>query len=142
MYEKIIKWSMLALLLLSAAIVILGYALGFEENDGTMVDTLFYWTYLMIGIAIGAAVVVNVIVNAINEPKSLIKTGLVILGCVVVVALAYFTASGSPVDGQWTVEPSYETLKFTDMILNLTYFLFGVAILSIIGGFIYNAIRK
>ena len=80
--------------------------------------------------------------GAINNPKSLIKTGLVIVGAAVVVAFAFLTAKGAPAQGFVGQQPEFTTLRNTDAILTITYLVFGVSIVAIILGMVVNAIRS
>ena len=68
--NKIIKWGMLALILVSVGLLIWGFAKGFAGNA---VDVLLYWTYIMLGLAVFSWVVIGLIVGTKNDPKSLEK---------------------------------------------------------------------
>lgn len=138
-YTKIIKYLSWALLFVSAAIAIWAYAINFTD---AAVDTLLYWAYAMVGVGILAAVIIGVVISAINNPKSLINILIGIVGVVVVVAIAYFLAPGSPAIGYVGPEITADTLKFTDTILNLTYLACGAAVIAIIVGAVMNAVRS
>lgn len=142
MYKKIFKWAMIVLMLIGAVLTIYGYATGFTVSDGAPVDYIFYWSYLMLGIAIVAMLIVGLIISAINDPKNLIKTGVYLVAAVAIIAIVYFTASGEPAMGMLGKQPSDQILKLTDTILNLTYLIAGVAALVIVGGIIYTSIVK
>ena len=58
--NKIFKWILLGLILISVGILIWGFAVDFESNDGTPVDVLLRWAYIMVGVAIAAIVVVGI----------------------------------------------------------------------------------
>lgn len=139
MYEKIIKYISLALLIISAVIAIWAYAVGFTD---AAVDTLLYWAYAMVGIGIVASVIIGIVISAINNPKSLVKMGIGLVAVAVVVGIAYLIAPGSPAIGYVGKEIPASTLKFTDTILNLTYFACIVAICAIVFGAILNASRS
>ena len=51
-YAKIIKVLLWVLMILSLGVLILGTVKGFEANDGKMTDLLFYWAYVVLGIAL------------------------------------------------------------------------------------------
>lgn len=142
MYKKIFKWAMIVLMLIGAALTIYGYATNFTVNDGAPVDYIFYWSYLMLGIAIAAMFIVGLVIAAINDPKSLIKIGVYLIAAVAIIAVVYFTASGDPAMGMLGKQPSDTILKLTDTILNLTYLIAGVAALVIVGGIIYTTVLK
>ena len=134
---------MWVLLLVSVAVSIYGFAVGFESNDAQPVDVVLYWAYALVGIAVVSAVIVSVVINAINNPKSLIKLGIVLLAAAVVIGGAYLLAPGSPAVGLVSAElPSAGTLKLTDTILNLTYLACGAAVLSVVVGEIVALFRK
>ena len=137
--NKIIKWGMLALILVSVGLLIWGFAKGFAGNA---VDVLLYWTYIMLGLAVFSWVVIGLIVGTKNDPKSLVKIGIVILGVAVLCFIAFLLAKGNPAMAYNGPEVSAGTLKLTDTILNLTYIVGGAAILAIIVGEIRMAIAS
>ena len=61
---------------------------------------------------------------------------------VAVVAVAYVLAPGTPAVGYLGDPVSDGTLKLTDTMLNLTYFLFGGALLALVAGWVIGATRK
>lgn len=139
------KWVMLALMLVSLLVVILGWLKGFPEHpvdDNGSVDPLLYWTYFMVGAATLSAIGVSVFIMAKNNPNSLKKLGLVLGGAVALILIAYVLAAGSqPV--AYNGEPVTKgTLKLTDTILIITAIAGIGAVLSIIGGEIWNKIRN
>lgn len=143
--NKIFKWVMLALMAISIIIVVAGFLTGLPERttdpSGT-VDLLLYWAEWMVKGTIILLVVVNVVIMAKNNIKSLVKLG-VIIGCALVLCLlAYVLAAGSqPV--AYNGEPvSDGTLKLTDTILIITALAGIAAILSIVGGEIVSKIRN
>ena len=137
--NKIIKWGMVALLIISVALLIWGFSRGFEGNA---VDVLLYWTYIMLGLAVFSWVVIGLIGSTKNNPKSLVKIGIAILGIAALCLVAYLLAKGNPAMAYNGPEVSGGTLKLTDTILNLTYITGGAAILAIIVGEIRMAIAS
>ena len=137
--NKIIKWGMVALIIISVALLIWGFSKGFEGNA---VDVLLYWTYIMLGLAVFSWVIIGLIVSTKNNPKSLVKIGIVILGVAALCLIAYLLAKGNPAMAYNGPEVSAGTLKLTDTILNLTYITGGAAILAIIVGEIRMAIAS
>ena len=136
--NKIFKWAMVLLIVVSVVLLVLGFAAGWKEGN---VDTLLTWTYIMVGLALAAVIVVGLIIGAMNDPKSLVKLG---IGLVVVAAVcfaAYLIAPGAPAMGMLQ-QPSAATLKLTDTILYLTYFAGIVAVLAIVVGEIRLAITN
>ncbi|MBR4809077.1 MAG: hypothetical protein IK031_02210 [Bacteroidales bacterium] len=137
--NKIIKWGMVVLIILSVALLIWGFTQGF---GGSAVDVLLYWTYFMVGLAVFSWVVIGLIVGTKNNPKSLIKIGVILVGIAVVCLIAYLLAKGDPAMAYNGPEKSAQTLKLTDTVLNLTYFAGAAAILAIVVGEIRMAIAS
>ena len=137
--NKIFKWGMIALILVSVVLLIWGFTQGF---GGNAVDVLLYWTYVMLGIALFSWVIVGLVVGAKNDPKSLVKIGIVILGVAALCLIAWVLAKGDPAVGYTGPAVSAGTLKLTDSILNLIYIVGGAAIVSIIVGEIRMAIAS
>lgn len=142
MYSKIIKYISWALLLVGVAVGVLGFIVGFTENDAMAVDVLLYWAYAMVGIALGAIVLIGIYVGATTNPKGLMKSGLVLLGACAIIAIAYLIAPGTEAVGYNGAPVTGMTLKLTDTVLNLTYLSCGAAVLAIIVGSIVSATRK
>jgi len=142
-YAKLFKILLWVLMILSVGVLIWGWLVGFEKNDGQMTNVLLYWAYIMVGLALVAVICVGLYVSATTNPKSLIKLGLVAVGVVVLVGIAYVLASGAPAVGITSAKlPTDSELKLTDTILNLAYILGGAAILAIIFGEVMSVIRK
>ena len=137
--NKIFKWGMIALILVSVALLIWGFTRGF---GGNAVDVLLYWTYAMVGLALFSWVVIGLVVGAKNDPKSLVKIGIVILGVAALCLIAWVLAKGDPAVGYSGPAVSAGTLKLTDSILNLIYIVGGAAILAILVGEIRMSIAS
>ena len=133
---KIITWG---LILVSVALTLWGYISGFQDDA---LNSLLIWTYAMVGIGIAAVAIVGTIISAINNPKSLFKLALIICAVAVIVAVAYVLAPGTTPIGWIGGELSETTLKLTDTVLNLTYFICGCALLAFIVGPVVNFIRS
>lgn len=132
---------MVALLVISIAILVWGFVVGFESNGGQAVDTLIYWAYIMIGLALASWVIVGGIVSAKNDPKSILKTVILIVAIAAVCFVAYLLAPANPAVGREGLD-EIGKLKLTDTVLNLTYFAGAAAILAIIIGEIRLAITN
>lgn len=138
-YSKIVKIVLLVLMVISVAIGVWGFVADF--NDAS-VDGLLRWAYVMVVLGIGIAVILGLAIAVINNPKSLIKMLIFLVGCAVIVGVAYFLAGGDPLVGYIGAQPSEGTLKMTDTILNLAYITCGAAILAIIAGACLEACRN
>ena len=141
-YAKIIKWILAVLFVVGIVFSFYGFAVGFESNGNAPVDNMLYCAYAFALITVAAVVFGVVVIGGINNPKSLLKllAGLVVI--VAVVAVAYVLAPGTPAVGYLGEPVSDGTLKLTDTMLNLTYFLFGGALLTLVAGWIIGATRK
>ena len=141
-YEKIIKWVLAILFVVGVVFSFYGFIVGFESNGNAPVDTMLYCAYAFALTAILAVLFGVVVIGGINNPKSLLK---LVLGLVVIAAIvagAYFLAPGTPAVGYLGEPVSDATLKLTDTILNLTYLLFGGALVALVVGWIVGATRK
>lgn len=141
-YSKIFKWMMIVLIVLSAALCVYGFSVGFESNGAAPVDLLFYWTYVMIAIAAVAVIIVGVAIAAKNNPKSLVKMLIGLVAIAAICFVVYLISPGSPAVGLTTEQPAQSQLRLTDTILNLTYLTSAVAIIAIIVGEIIVSVRN
>ena len=141
-YEKIIKWILVALFVVGVVFSFYGFAVGFESNGNAPVDNILYCAYAFAAVAILAVLFGVIVIGGMNNPKSLLKLFIGLVACAVIVAGAYLLAPGTPAVGDLGEPVSDGTLKLTDTILNLTYLLFGGAILSLVAGWIIGATRK
>ena len=141
-YEKIVKWVLAALFAVGVVFSFYGFAVGFESNGNAPVDNMLYCAYAFALTTIIAVVFGVVVIGGINNPKSLLKLLLGIVAGGAVIAVAYVLAPGTPAIGYLGTPVSDGTLKLVDTVLNLTYFFFGGALLTLVGGWIIGAIRK
>lgn len=141
-YEKIIKWILAVLFVVGIVFSFYGFLVGFETNGNAPVDNMLYCAYAFALITIAAVVFGVVVIGGINNPKSLLKLLAGLLAIVAVVAVAYVLAPGTPAVGYLGDPVSDGTLKLTDTMLNLTYFLFGGALLALVAGWVIGATRK
>ena len=137
--NKIIKWCMIALIVISVGLLIWGFSKDFADNA---VDVLLYWTYCMLGLAVFSWIVIGLIVGAKNNPKSLVNIGIILVGVAALCLVAYLLAKGDPAVAYNGPAVSAGTLKLTDTILNLTYIVGGAAIVAIIVGEVRMAIAS
>ncbi|MBO4916254.1 MAG: hypothetical protein J5374_00060 [Bacteroidales bacterium] len=145
-YGLIIRIIELVLILISVALLVWGWVKGYPAtvaDDNGTVDPLLFWAYIMVGIALFCILIVGLFLAIKNNPKVLVKYGLVLLGIAALCLVCYLLAKGAPAVGLTSMDqPSAGTLKLTDTILNLTYVTGAAAILSIIIGEIIMAIRN
>ena len=140
--NKFFKILMLVLILVSAGLLVWRSVVVFTTKDGQAVDVLFYWAYVMVGLAVASWVLVGLVLMAKNNPKSLIKVGIVLVVAAALAFVAYLLAPGNPAVGRENISPAdtLATLKLTDTVLNLTYFAGAAAVVAIIIGEIRLAI--
>ena len=141
-YEKIIKWVLALLFAVGVVFSFYGFAVGFETNGNAPVDNMLYCAYAFALVTILAVVFGVVVIGGINNPKSLLKLLLGLVVIAAVIAVAYVLAPGTPAVGYLGEPVSDGTLKLVDTVLNLTYFLFGGALLALVAGWVIGAIRK
>ena len=141
-YEKIVKWVLAALFAVGVVFSFYGFAVGFESNGNAPVDNMLYCAYAFALTTILAVVFGVVVIGGINNPKSLLKLLLGLVAGGAIIAVAYVLAPGTPAIGYLGEPVSDGTLKLVDTVLNLTYFFFGGALLTLVVGWIIGAIRK
>ncbi|MBQ7771294.1 MAG: hypothetical protein IJ402_01040 [Bacteroidales bacterium] len=141
-YEKIIKWVLAVLFVVGVVFSFYGFAVGFESNGNAPVDNMLYCAYAFAAITILAVLFGVVVIGGMNNPKSLLKLLAGLVAIAAIVAVAYVLAPGTPAVGYLGEPVSDGTLKLTDTVLNLTYLLFGGAILALVVGWIVGATRK
>ena len=146
--NKIFKWGMVLLIIISVAILVWGFVSGFAEGSGTNkvalppTNVLLTWAAIMICFALFAWIVIGLIVSIKNDPKSIVKMGIVLVGIAAVCFVAYLFAKGNPAIGYTGKAVSAGMLKLTDTILNLTLIAGVGAVLAIIVGEIRLAIAN
>ena len=142
-YGLIIRIIELVLILISVAILVWGFVKGFPA---TVADDnpLLFWAYIMIGLALFAILIIGLGIAIKNNPKVLVRYGLILVGAAALCLVCYLLAKGEMAHGLSPTAPipSAGELKFTDTILNLTYFTGAAAIVAIIFGEIIMAIRN
>ena len=135
--SKIIGW---VLGIIGIVVGVWCLAKGNASNEGP-VNLLLRYSYFLLIAAVVILLGLAIIQSAKNNPKSLLKALLVIVGIAALVAIAYALSSGDPVVNVKN-QPSDTWLKLTDTIMLLVYILGGAAILSILVGVIRNAITN
>ena len=141
LYAKIFKWISWALLLVSVGLAVWAFTRFNGSGEGAAVETLLYWAYAMLIIALVAVLCIGLYISATTNPKSLVRIGIALAAAAVLCLIAYFLASGKPALGfTGATPPTAGELKLTDTVLNLTYILGAGAIVAIIAGEIISGI--
>ncbi|GAB2625819.1 hypothetical protein [Belliella aquatica] len=95
------------------------------------IDIFLTLSYILIGIGVVLAIVMPLI-KSLDNPKSLLKTGVGVVGLVVLIFISYSLSDGE-VSAKFAADPYNMTTtstKFVGAILASTYFL---AILAMVG---------
>ena len=132
--NKLFTWLMILLLVIGAGIVVWGFIVGFDTNNGLASSALLNYGYIMVALAL-LSIIVGFIVGARGDAKSFIRLGIGILAIAAFVFIVYLIAPGKEAIGLVSVEqPSRAMLKLTDTILYMAYILVAVAVVAIIVG--------
>ena len=142
--NKIFKLGMVVLILISVAILVWGFSAGFAVGKEALPATnvLLTWAAIMICIALFCWIVIGLIISVKNDPKSIVKMGIALVGIAAVCFVAYlFAKGGAPV--AYSGKPYSESIyKMSDTVLNLTMITGIGAILAIVVGEIRMAIAN
>ena len=142
LYAKIFKWISWVFIIVSVILAVWAFTRFGGSGEGAAVEVLLYLAYAMVVLALVAVLCVGLFIAAKNDPKSLVKLGIVLIGAAAVCFVVYLISPGNPALNLNMDQPSASTLKLVDTVLNLTYITGGLAILAIICGEIWSAIRK
>ena len=141
LYAKIFKWISWALLLISVVLAVWAFTRFGGSGEGAAVETMLYWAYAMLIIALVAVLCIGLYITATTNPKSLVRIGIALAAAAVLCLVASLLASGKPALGfTGATPPTAGELKLTDTVLNLTYILGAGAIVAIIAGEIISGI--
>jgi ribose/xylose/arabinose/galactoside ABC-type transport system permease subunit len=121
--------------------VSLVFIIGFFVNQDSMLDSLLYYTYALIGIAVLAALILPLI-NLLGNPKGLKKMLMSLILVVVFVGIAYLLSSGEPLQVKTNIEASESVLRMTDAGLILVYIMSAVAFVAILSGGLVRLVRN
>lgn len=119
---------------LCVVVILMGWV--FRED----VDLLLRWMYIMLGVGIGAMLIMSAYSLAQN-PKSAVQSLIGFAAILVVVGVAYALSSGAPITTPTNYFDNVTELKIADTGLYAMYALLICAILAIIVGEIRNAFK-
>ena len=143
LYAKIIKWISLALLVISVGLSVWAFTQFGGSGKDAAVQTMLYWAYAMLILALVAVLCIGLYVAVKTDPKSLVRIGIALAAAAALCLVAYLLASGKPAIGYTgATPPTAGELKLTDTVLNLTYILGAAAIVAIIAGEVISGISK
>jgi Kef-type K+ transport system membrane component KefB len=141
--RKILGILTIVLFLVSAIIVVMFYmnvvplSNPQEQMDNSITDTFIGWAYILFFVCAILAFLVfplwSFVQQIIDNPKSVVKTLVVIAAVALVCIIAYALADGS-FDSitSTTVETNENELKWSGAGLNALYISLGVAVLAVI----------
>ena len=142
LYAKIIKWISWALLIASVGLSVWAFLKFGGDGKDAAVETMLFWAYAMLAIALVAVLCIGLYITATTNPKSLLRIGIALAAAAGLCLVAYLLASGKPALGYTGATPPTDgELKLTDTVLNLTYILGAGAIVAIVAGEIIAGIR-
>lgn len=148
-YVTVVSILMWVLLAIGVGIVVWGAAIkglpATPADDGAAVNVILYWAYVLVALALACIIVLGLYTTAVQKGmKGILKLLGVCVGACVVVAGAYLLAKaqgGSVVLANGAAASDGEVL-LTNTMLNLTYLLCGIAVLSIVFSAIFTSVRK
>lgn len=127
---KYLKFLLYALIIVSAALLVVFYATGYTDG---MVSAVLNWSLILLVVAVVCTLVLPFFFKSGKGGKgSLIKVGVAVVLCVV----SYLIANSDPLQVKVNVEATSAALKWTDAGLKLTVILFVLAVLSICYGIV------
>lgn len=141
--RKILGILTIVLFLVSAIIVVMFYlsvvplSSPEEQMEHGVTDTFIWWAYILFGICAVLAFLVfplwGFVQQIIDNPKSVVKTVVIIAAVALVCIIAYAIADGSFSSITNTLVETNETeLKWSGAGLNALYISLGIAVLAVI----------
>jgi Kef-type K+ transport system membrane component KefB len=141
--RKILGILTIVLFLVSAIIVVMFYlnvvplSNPEEQMEHGVTDTFIWWAYILFGICAVLAFLVfplwGFVQQIIDNPKSVVKTVIIIAAVALVCIIAYALADGSFSSITNTLVETNETeLKWSGAGLNALYISLGIAVLAVI----------
>lgn len=113
----------------------------FNTSNMNMIGFFLTWGYVLLAIAVIAAVGLPLI-YMIQNPKMLKKTAMYVGIIAAIAIISYLLASEKPIAVATDVQPSPSTLKWTDTGIIAMYFFLVGAILTILVGGVVNMVRN
>ncbi len=108
--------------------------------DSGIIEFFLYFTYLLIGVAVVSAVVLPLI-SAAGNPKSLMRSGMGIIGLIVLFFIGYALSSGDLLPTAVESGVTSSGQKMIGGLIILTYILTVIAILGIAFSGLFKAFK-
>ena len=139
--KKLPKIALWVLFLISIVITVL-YVINIKsENLDAWTYTYLNWAYVTVGLTILAIILMPILTFKQRTVK--LRSILLVIGItVVLVGGSYLLAPGTPVTLANGKVFEGSVVKLTDAGMYLTYILVACAVIAIIGGSVYNALKK
>ncbi|MDD2329492.1 MAG: hypothetical protein PHD16_02280 [Bacteroidales bacterium] len=139
--KKVSKITLWVLFAISIVLTVLYFMNTKGPNLDAWTYTYLNWAYIMVGLAILLIILLPILTFRQRTVK--VKSLLILLViAIVLVGGAYLIAPGTPITLATGAVKEGASVKLTDTALYLTYFLLAIAAISIIGGSVYNALKK
>ncbi|MDR1114668.1 MAG: hypothetical protein LBL33_00655 [Tannerella sp.] len=152
--RKISSWTLLAVSIISGAILGLYYLGGVGEPlNGEMKNPIYtgellYWSYILLGLC-AVSMLLFGITQFFNKfksnPKGAITSLIVFVTFAILLIIAYAIGDGTPLSGINIDSQKFNTenwLKITDMWLYAMYILLIICIIAILGGSVKKIMNK
>ena len=139
--KKISKITVWVLFAISIILTVL-YVLNIKGDSlDAWTYTYLNWAYVMVGLSVLLIILLPIL--TFRQRKVKVKSWLLILAiAVVLVGGSYLLAPGTPVTMATGVVKEGTVVKITDTALYMTYILIAFSAIAIIGGSVYNALKK
>jgi len=139
--KKISKITVWVLFAISIILTVL-YVLNIKGDSlDAWTYTYLNWAYVMVGLSVLLIILLPILTFRQRTVK--VKSLLLILAiAVVLVGGSYLLAPGTPVTMAAGVVKEGTVVKITDTALYMTYILIAFSVIAIIGGSVYNALKK
>ena len=155
-YKLIPKVTILVLMLLGILAAVMFFAGGSEGslevagdflNIPKFTDLLLYWIYVLVGLVILVTfgfVLAKLIATFKVDPKAGIRSVLVVLAAVGLIALCWFLGSPEKVEilGYEGTDNVGNMARMSDAIMYLVYILTASTVAALVWGVIYTKVKK
>ncbi|MFA5660801.1 MAG: hypothetical protein WC923_00665 [Bacteroidales bacterium] len=139
--KKLSKITLWVLFAISIVLTILYYLNTSGDNLDAWTYTYLNWAYVMVGLSVLLIILLPILTfrQRTVKVKSLL---LILVIAVVLVGGSFLLAPGTPVTMATGSVVEGSVVKFTDTALYMTYILLAFSAIAIIGGSVYNALKK
>ncbi|MGB6153266.1 MAG: hypothetical protein WBG48_14885 [Pricia sp.] len=142
--NKIVK---IALIVIGLVAAVLWYLLppsdmpAAEAASNGALNTMFWITYILLGIAVVVSLVFSLI-NLFSNPANLKKTLFVVVGFLIVCGIAYVLADGTDVSVAEMADRGIETSETTIKRIGAGINIFFILTVIAVGAMLWGGVRK